>query len=670
VLGLDRGVTAITAGADHTCAAMQGGGAMCWGGNAYGDLGIGEYGSAFTATDVVNLTEEVLFLAADGYYTDYDQAYGHTCAALASGQVKCWGVNWGSGDYSLSPVIIGGLTGTMLALEAGDTFTCAVTSGGKVKCWGRNDYGQLGDGTMIDRNLPADVIGLESNVSGLGLGDLYACVVTELGNIYCWGGSFNRLGTGDSAFRPVPLPLKGLAEEASQLAAGFRQACVVSEAGGVKCWGWNWGPMPSQVSGLTSGVLAISVSSEYPVGYGSRSACAVMETGSLECWDGIGQPYSLDDLFDEAVTAVAVASRHKCALTINGGVKCWGKNEYGQLGDGTTEERISPVDVSGLTSGVAAIATGGWQSCALLESGQVKCWGNNDSGQLGDGTDKNRVLPVDVIGLSSGVAAITSGDEHTCALIESGGVKCWGNNDYGQLGDGTTNSRLTPVDVIGLTSGVQSISAGYQHTCALMGNGGVKCWGNNSHSQLGDGTTSMHLVPTDVRGLTANVIALEASGNFTCAILTSRGVKCWGENSFGQLSQGTANIQLWPAPVLSTRIYVALNENIGRPGSYFTVWGEGFPPYRLASVIVNGTVLTDTLQTGTTGSFIFFLDTAGADTGAYNVTVTAEMNTAASFILLEEQADLRPQEGGGIILPLHAGIVQPADLHFLPFVRR
>jgi pimeloyl-ACP methyl ester carboxylesterase len=154
--------------------------------------------------------------------------------------------------------------------------------------------------------------------------------------------------------------------------------------------------------------------------------------------------------------------------------------------------------VTGLSSGVIALTAGSSHTCALTGAGGVKCWGYNYYGQLGDGTTTNRLTPINVTDLSSGVIDITAGGSHTCALTSVGGVKCWGYNYYGQLGDGTTTNRLTPMDAVGMGGGISSLGAGFYHTCALTSAGGVKCWGSNDYGQLGDGTADYRPIPGDV----------------------------------------------------------------------------------------------------------------------------------------------------------------------------
>ncbi|HOC91699.1 MAG TPA: RCC1 repeat-containing protein, partial [bacterium] len=164
-----------------------------------------------------------------------------------------------------------------------------------------------------------------------------------------------------------------------------------------------------------------------------------------------------------------------CTLSLAG---CGGKGLFAPLPAPVQESRA------------AIVSSGEAHTCAITPSGGVKCWGDNDYGQLGDGTNTDRHAPVDVVGLTSGVTSISTGIDHTCALTTNGGVKCWGGNYFGQLGDGTTTYRNTPVDVVGLTSGIASVSSGGDHTCAVTNSGGVKCWGDNDFGQFGDGTYS------------------------------------------------------------------------------------------------------------------------------------------------------------------------------------
>ena len=224
---------------------------------------------------------------------------------------------------------------------------------------------------------------------------------------------------------------------------------------------------------------------------------------------------------------------HTCALTSAGRVLCWGNNDFGQLGDGSTVRRTSPVNVLGLSGPVIAIAAGGLHTCALTSFGGVECWGINVRGQLGDGTGKDSVSPVGVLGLASGVSAITSGAGQVCALTSAGAVKCWGMNVAGARTD--TNDSLAPLDIPDLGSGGKAIAAGLSHTCAVTSGGGVKCWGDGSWGQLGDGKTAEGRIPisetpVDVAGLDRGVVAIAAGDAHTCALTGAGAVKCWGAN--------------------------------------------------------------------------------------------------------------------------------------------
>ena len=181
---------------------------------------------------------------------------------------------------------------------------------------------------------------------------------------------------------------------------------------------------------------------------------------------------------------------------------CWGFNANGELGDGTTTTRSTPAYVSGLTSGVAAVATGSVHACALMNAGDVRCWGYNGWGQVGDGTVTRRLTPASVVGLT-GVTALATGCWHTCA-VTGGGTKCWGQNSNGQIGDGTMTSRLVPTGVAGLAN-VSAVTAGMYHSCALTTGGGVKCWGDDTSGQLGDGRAMMRMWPVNSLGFGATI---------------------------------------------------------------------------------------------------------------------------------------------------------------------
>lgn len=250
--------------------------------------------------------------------------------------------------------------------------------------------------------------------------------------------------------------------------------------------------------------------------------------------------------------AVAAGLSHTCALAGSGGVWCWGRNDYGQLGDDSTSDRDLPVAVVGLDGDVTALSLGYSHSCALLDGGGVRCWGRNDNGELGDATTSNRRAPVDLDDAGTVYTMLAAASEHTCGLTDGGQAKCWGRNNYGQLGDGSTTRRVSPVGVDGLDASVARIAARGNRSCALRGTLQMRCWGRNANRQLGDGTRSDRNRPVDVMNLDGEIAELILGDASTCVRLAGGASKCWGYDD-GRLGTGTSRTSEldggWAVPV-------------------------------------------------------------------------------------------------------------------------
>jgi alpha-tubulin suppressor-like RCC1 family protein len=321
---------------------------------------------------------------------------------------------------------------------------------------------------------------------------------------------------------------------------------------------------------------------------GAFHTCGITATGGVKCWGAniqgqLGNGSTTESLVPMAsrltsdVVALAVGTIHSCALTGNGGVKCWGGNTQGQLGTNSLIKVPVPADVVGLTSGVTAIAAGNYHTCAITSLGGVECWGSNSDGQLGDGSTLRRLTPKAVIGIASGAISIAAGGNHTCALLSGGGVKCWGLNSLGQLGNGTTVSSATPVTT-NLGSVAISLAAGEHHSCVVTASGGVQCWGFNSHGQLGDELTLDSSSPVVVKNLDSTILAVSAGERHTCVIGTGGRIQCWGANLQGQLGNNTLVSNFQPVELTSWKagasdLSAGRNHNCGFAGAALACWG-------------------------------------------------------------------------------------------------
>ena len=363
-------------------------------------------------------------------------------------------------------------------------------------------------------------------------GNSRTCARLPLGNVRCWGygpylgyGNTNNVGDHQTPASAGDVDVGGPVQ---RIVSGRGETCAILDTGGLRCWG----------SG-DSGRL----------GYGNHNTVGDNET-----------PASVGDVPLHATAVdVAVGGDYACAVLDTGAVRCWGRSGYydaslGIVGVGLTQETPDvAVQVGGR---VQQIVAGGHHTCALLEGGRVRCWGNGDNGELGYGNAANvgflntpaSAGDVDVGGT---VTQLAAGDYHTCALLDTGSVRCWGIGTLGDLGYGnidTVGDDETPASVgdVNVGGAAAQIAAGGDHTCALLRSGSVRCWGDGVHGELGYGNTNIvgeHETPADVGDVNVGgkVVQVSVGVRHTCAVLETGGIRCWGQNDVGQLGYGNTD---------------------------------------------------------------------------------------------------------------------------------
>lgn len=663
VSGMGSSVIAVTTGYDHTCALVTGGIPYCWGMNNNGGLGDGTFDIRLVPTLVLGSLVNLKTI---------DAGERHTCAITQAGGLKCWGENYhgelGNGNTTRqpSPVDVPDLTSGVSQVDLGSDHTCALLDNGILKCWGGNWAGQLGEGTNSNQYAPTDVIGLQAPVSAFSAGNASTCARDGNGLVHCWGRNDDgQLAIGAHSIEPMPINIPGLEGSLKEMSAGGMHTCTRTQFNSLLCWGENYlgqvgdGTFEAKSEPVTVAGLGGLQVSRITSGY--NHSCLITGTGAVMCWGAnnngkLGdnttqhrtQPtyvYNLDD----HMVAISAGDQHSCAVDDQGTAFCWGSNSYGQLGNDSNIKSSIPVTVTGLITTAVDITSGSDSTCAITNGGGVKCWGSNASGQLGDNTLENRDTPVDAIGLTSGVIQISGGGQHVCALLNTQQVMCWGGNNSGQLGLGHYGVVKVPTLVPGFT-GVIAITAGSQHTCALKSNGSVWCWGWNGSGQLGSGTTTHSTTPIIVTGFEAGAAAVIAGSDHTCALTMTGVMKCWGAATGRQLGNGYQPYVYSPAPIAPYTAELILNFSTGIVGSYITVTGKIFPANTDLTLMINGHELTQTIHSNPTGGFIFFLGTAAALNGQYTISIPEAK--ASSLLTIEESAALRAQEGGGLVVQI------------------
>ncbi len=502
---------AMAAGDKHVCLLYRDGRAVCWGGMDSVDQDAQD--STGKGSDRLPLLQ---LASPEGRWVHLGLGKAHGCGRTADGNAHCWGngllgqLGYGQSAVSSTPVAVNLPSRRVADVKVGDNFACALLTDGSISCWGDNSCGQLGIPFIARREKP--VFALSNAVfDRIFAGFDRTCALDRDKNAWCWGdNAFGQLGDRTTTARAIPVKLGDY--QVIHMALGERHSCFVSISGKIFCMGDNREGQAGLGPDVPISKTPQRVEIEDPalsLCAGSAHTCARMQDGRVRCWGrndegqlGLGDtrhrgaPTIVE--LEKSASHLACGDAHSCIIDSDGGVWCWGDNAFGQLGDGSRNRRLSPVRAA-MPEKASMLSAAGRQTCLRGERGQAYCWGFNFYGQLGDGTTEDRAAPARLaLAANLVLGSLAAGATHGC-LVRSDNhtAACWGKNDQGQLGDGTLTLRKTPT-MVGFPAGTpvpRSIAAGTAHSCALLENGRIACWGNARQGQLGDGTISHFPTP-------------------------------------------------------------------------------------------------------------------------------------------------------------------------------
>lgn len=574
-------VTNVVMGESFSCAHFANGRIKCWGAGYDGRLGGGNASSRGSSPTHMGNNLPFVDLGSGKKAIKISAGYRHVCAILQDQSLKCWGANFtgqlGLGDINHRgdnagemgdnlPTVDVGTGRTVIDVAGGEGHTCALLDDHTVKCWGKNDFGQLGQGNTANLGDGAGemgdtlpVVNLGSNKKALSLTAFgYAtCAILDDHSVKCWGNNdYGHLGVGaDGAHRGddasemgdnLPALNLGTGRYALQVALGMYHGCALLDTHQIKCWGSGY---------------------EGRLGYGNETQIGAALMGDSHNTVALGTGRS--------VVAVAAGYDHTCALLDDSSVKCWGRNTYGALGLGHLDDIGDGAGEMGDSLPAVSLGTGRFAiklavsnhfTCAVLDNSRVKCWGRGEAGRLGQGSTVDiggaagemgdALSEINLLtGGSRAVLDLVTRESTSCAILDDHTLKCWGRNANGALGYGDTTDRGTsaahmganlPVVDVGTGRKVLQVGVGTKHTCALLDNRTMKCWGLNTAGALGLGHTTIlgdgpgemgdALPAVDLGGKKVFQFATAYESN--CALLEDSTLKCWGNNYYGELGLG------------------------------------------------------------------------------------------------------------------------------------
>jgi alpha-tubulin suppressor-like RCC1 family protein len=573
---LGKTVTDLSVGAGHACVVANGDG-YCWGSNTFGELGNGTVASTTWKTITPAVVSKAGVLSGKTLKAIRTGSSGaqHTCAIDTNDKVYCWGKNdfgqLGIGTTATttanrSPAAVndalGALVGvTVSTVTLSSSGTCVLDTLGAAYCWGnRNTTATIG-GTQITTPVRTGNTGILAGksftqINGVGYG---VCVVSE-GLHYCWGGGINNIGTLNSTHNAPRLFMVDI-PAGTTVTKTTAKVLIMSDG---KAYTYDLANKYVPMTGSTLEPFAstpITEASGQCIMYAGEPWCesfsVLKQVSDVNVIPVTKAKTPLDIssnplLAGKAVTEVDAYNSHTCAIA-DDKAYCWGYNSWGNLGDGTQNNTRTGVEVQAPAGKAANIGTGGRFSCATFD-GAPYCWGGNNYGQLGngDGAMTQSLVPVRVAGVLAGktVEKLTVGDSFACAFDTSNAVYCWGDNSYGQFGNGTTVSSSVPVLVNG--AGVLSnkdityLDAGANNTCAVA-NGTAYCWGSNEDDTFLDGSYENVLNPMAITSgsISGKTITSVQFGEDTgCALASDQTAHCWGANWWGEFGNGTTTAGL------------------------------------------------------------------------------------------------------------------------------